>query len=105
MKLSGFLTGAGIRSDWGDFTAGVMYARAGILINPNLAIYTNLLWKVPDWKAAKTGTLAVGGGLETTLFRPELSGFVEGDIGVNKWGAAASRDDITVRGGLRWYIK
>lgn len=99
------MSGLGFRADWGDFTAGSMYARGGVLINPNLAIYSTLVWKVPDWKAARTGTLAVGGGLETTLFRPELSGFVEADVGVKKWGAAATKDDITVRTGIRWYLK
>ena len=100
-----FFFGGGLSANFGDFTAGSGSLRAGLFINPNLAIYPVARWEIPDFKAARTGTLAIGGGVETTLFRKEMSGFIEADIGVNKWGSKALEDSIAIRTGIRWYLQ
>lgn len=105
VKAGPFIYGGGIRANWGDFTSGDGWIRAGVLINPNLALYIPLVWSMPDWKAARTGSLSSGLGLETTIGRSDMSTFIEGTYAASKWGREATRDDFAIRGGFRIYVK
>lgn len=100
---AGLLTvGAGIRADWGDWTAGSLFAKAGLFVNPNMALYGLGEWRVRDWKVKDAGQLQLGAGVETTVFFSGLSAYAETTASVAKFGPAASRDDVLVRLGARY---
>lgn len=98
------IVGGGFRADFGSFTSGSFYGRVGVKPNLNLDVYGLAEWRAPDFKLANTGALYLGGGVETTLFSNNVSGFVEGTSSVAKMGSA-TKDDMTVRIGLRYWIQ
>lgn len=104
MTMANVTVGGGIRATWGDFTAGSVFGKLGVLLNPFASVYALGVWSVPDWKIAKVGQLSLGAGTEISIHSlvPHMSLFAEGTIGVSKFGPATSRDDIETRIGVRY---
>lgn len=104
-QLANLILGGGIRADWGDLkNTGSIFAKLGVSINNGAIVYGLAEWKVPEWKPAQAGQLAIGAGLEIKLdiINPNLSGFVEGTHSALKWGAGATVDDTNIRLGARY---
>ena len=57
-----FVVGGGIRADLGDYKAGSIYGRLGLVVNPHVNIYALGEWRVPDFKIATNGQLHLGPG-------------------------------------------
>lgn len=93
--------GATFRSDWGDRKSGEIQGKVGLEVNPSLHVYPFLAWRWDDWQAFDVGTLHLGAGAETKLGTGPVSAFVEGSTSVAKAGTGMTRDDVTVRFGLR----
>ena len=100
------IVGGGIRADFGNFNSGAFTARAGVKINPHLMAYGLADFIVPDWKLKDQGKLAVGAGAETSLgFADNLSAFVEATSALAKLYGPVTKDDVTIRGGIRVWLK
>lgn len=99
--LRGFVIGALGRFDFGSDTAAEIAARAGIQLNPSVLAYGLAAWKFSDVARYQDGQLLLGAGLETYIPVDRATIFVEGTTSAAKVGAA-STDDITVRGGVRY---
>ena len=100
--LSGILLGGGLRADFGDATAGSVFAKLGVMVNSSLALYGLAEWKVPDWKIKDAGQASIGAGLETRIqWVDGLSLFAEGTTSVSKSGPNTTTDDVQVRLGAR----
>lgn len=93
--------GVTVRSDWGDRTSGEVQGKIGLEVNPSLHVYPFLAWRWDEYKAIDIGTLHIGAGAETKLGTGPVSAFAEGSTSVAKYGPGMSRDDITVRLGVR----
>lgn len=94
--------GGGIRADWGDWTSGSLFGKAGLFVNPNLALYGLGEWRVRDWRIKDAGQLQLGAGVETTAFFNGISAFAEATTSVAKFGPSAARDDVLIRLGARY---
>lgn len=94
-------TGVTFRGDWGDRKSGETQGKVGLEVNPSLHVYPFLAWRWDDWAAFNVGTLHLGAGAETKLGTGPVSAFVEGSTSVAKAGPGMTRDDVTVRFGLR----
>lgn len=90
-----FVIGTGIRGFTGDIDAGAFDVRLGMALNPNLTISGIASWRAKDWKINDVGQLYLGLGAETSLPVPGLSIAVEGTGAVSKFGAGATRDDVS----------
>lgn len=99
------LVGVGTRANFGDELLGSVYARVGIDINAHLVAYGLLELNSKDFKVLDTRALALGGGLETNLFSDNLTGFVESTTSVSTLGPSVSKDDVSVRVGIRYWLK
>ncbi len=101
--VSGITMGTGIRADWGDVTTGSVFAKLGIAVNANLALYGIAELRSLDWKIKDSGQLQLGAGVETSLsiISPSLSAFLEGTTSVSKFGPTATKDDVLIRLGAR----
>lgn len=105
-SLGVVIVGAGARADFGDVKSGAFYGRAGIKINPHADIYGLAEWRMPDWHVRTQGQLALGGGAEISLgFKDNLSAFVEGTTTAARIMGPVTTDDVTVRVGLRYWLK
>lgn len=93
--------GMGFRTDFGEQQSGSAQLRLGFDVNSHLKLYPFAEWKWTDWKAFDVGQLYVGGGAETSILDSKTSAFVEGSAAVSKAGPAVTRDDVTVRFGIR----
>ena len=99
--LRGFVIGAIGRFDFGSDTAAEIAARAGIQLNPSVLAYGLAAWRFGDVTRYQDGQLLLGAGIETYIPVDRATIFVEGTTSAAKAGAA-STDDITVRGGVRY---
>lgn len=103
-KLYQLLIGGGVRADFSDWrNTGSIFARLGVYLNNGAVAYGIAEWKVPEWKVKDAGQLAIGAGAELKLdiINPGLWAFVEGTADATKFGAPATKDDVTTRLGLR----
>lgn len=94
--------GLGLRANFGEMQSGSAQFRLGLDVNPGLKIYPFLSWDWSNWQAWDVGQLYVGGGAETSLGTSNMSVFVEGSTAVSKAGTEVTRDDVVIRGGLRY---
>jgi len=103
-KIGIGIIGGGIRGLFGETEGrgGSFYGKLGFALNPHVGLYGLIDWRIKDWKARDLGQLALGAGLETTLFRDGLSGFIEASTPVAKWGAGVTKDDVLTMAGLRY---
>lgn len=99
--LRGFVVGALGRFDFGSDTAAEIAGRAGLMLNPSVLAYGLAAWRFSDVSKYQDGQLLIGAGLETYIPIDRATLFVEGTTSAAKAGAA-STDDITVRGGVRY---
>lgn len=103
-KLYQLLVGGGVRADFSGWrNTGSVFARVGVFINNGAVVYGLAEWKVPEWKVRDAGQLALGAGAELKLdiVHPGLWAFAEGTADATKFGATATKDDVTTRLGLR----
>lgn len=103
-KIGMGIIGGGIRGFFGETEGrgGSLYGKLGFALNPHVGLYGLIDWRIKDWKARDLGQLALGAGLETTLFWDGLSGFVEASTPIAKWGTGVTKDDVLTMAGLRW---
>lgn len=99
--LRGFVVGALGRFDFNSDTAAEIAGRAGLMLNPSVLAYGLAAWRFSDVAKYQDGQLLLGAGLETYIPIDRATIFVEGTTSAAKAGAA-STDDITVRGGVRY---
>lgn len=99
--LRGFVVGALARFDFNADTAAEIAGRAGLMLNPSVLAYGLAAWRFNDVAKYQDGQLLLGAGLETYIPIDRATLFVEGTTSAAKAGAA-STEDITVRGGLRY---
>jgi len=103
LTAGGISLGALGRVDFGDATTGSIAAKLGYAINPHLTAYGLAEWRVPEIKINRSGSLFLGGGLETAIAVVNgLSVFGEASISAAKFGSAATKDDVSTRAGLRY---
>jgi len=104
-KLYNMLIGGGLRADFADWrNTGSVFAKVGFYLNSATALYGLAEWKVPEWKVRDAGQLALGAGAELKLeiVNPQLWLFLEGTADATKFGATATKDDVTARTGIRF---
>jgi hypothetical protein len=102
MRLAKALSwGMGFRADWGGLESGSAQLRLGLDINSGLKFYPFIEWKWTEWQAFDVGQLHLGAGAEASLLDSKTSAFVEGSSAVSKAGPGVTKDDITVRFGIR----
>ena len=101
-RLGLAVVGGGLRGDFADAgTAGTIYGKLGLALNPHFHAYGLLAWTAPDWKVRNVGQLHLGAGVETSVLFNGLSGFIEGTTAVSKAGTS-DRNDVVIRLGLRY---
>lgn len=103
-KLGLGIIGGGFRAFFGESEGrgGSLYGKLGFALNPHVGLYGLVDWRIKDWKARDLGQLALGAGLETTLFRDGVSGFIEASTPIAKWGTGVTKDDVITMVGLRY---
>lgn len=109
MKAGVLVWGGGVRYGMGNsINSGEIFARLpGIALNKNLDFYPTIVWQTPNFSAMNTGQLLIGAGLETTIFKEGILGFIEATDSIAKIGSskAVSKDDLTFRVGTRILVK
>jgi len=93
--------GMGFRADFGEVKSGSAQLKLGLDINSGLKVYPFLAWRWVDWAAFDVGQLYAGAGAEASLLDSKTSAFVEGSTAVSKAGPNMTKDDITIRFGIR----
>lgn len=103
-KIGLGIIGGGFRAFFGESEGrgGSLYGKLGFALNPHVGLYGLIDWRIKDWKARDLGQLALGAGLETTLFRDGVSAFIEASTPIAKWGTGVTKDDVITMVGLRY---